>query len=517
MGNQPINIILPQSSYHMQEINRKNIINHQTNSKIITFNHGIKMKYKTFILRLEDRSGHLLEVSRIISSYNANITRLSYNKVVDQHTVFVEVYADENNIADLSKELDEKNFLLKQGSEEVDVLITLKIIDIPGTVTNILEIFEKYDVNISYVNTQEDNTSYQYCKIGLYAINSKLIQSVLDEISTFCEISSINYDNHDKIIDNTVFYHNFAQEMKKTLSLTQKETNIFLNNSNKILQILEDKNENYFKTFNYIRKFANFTVQYKNDNFNPRISHKSISKDITIYLIEPPCGGNTYIIESDSDLLFVDSGFACYKEEMKKIFHELFPNFDEMNKQMILTHADMDHIGISDIFQEIYLSENSFINFKREHENKKNFREENPLHEPYIKLDEIISKYIPPELNKLRIIGNKTNDKEFEKIGEFNFNELSFEIYESNGGHLKGEIILVEKEKKLIFTGDIFVNVKGFAPEQYDFNLIAPYLMGSVNTDSNKASQCRKIILSKCSDYLICPGHGEWVVNSITN
>lgn len=472
------------------------------------------MRYETFIMRLEDRSGHLLEVSKIISSHNANITRLSYNKVVDQHTVFVEVYADEKDIEELSEELNERNYLLKESSEEVDVLITLQLIDIPGTVTNILKIFEKYDINISYVNTQENNTSYQYCKIGLYAANSRLIQSGIDEISTFCEITSINYDTHDKIIDNTVFYHNFAQEMEKKLSLTQKETNIFLNNSNKILQILEDKHENYFKTFDYIRKFANFTVDYKNDNYNPRISHKSITDDTSIYLIEPPCGGNTYIIESEQELLFVDSGFACYMDEMKKIFHELFPNFDDMNKQLILTHADMDHAGITDIFEEIYVSENTFINFKREHEGKKNFREENPLHEPYIKLDGIISKYQPPELTKLRIIGNKTNDEEFEKIGEFDFNQMSFEIYESNGGHLKGEIILVEKERKIIFTGDIFVNVKGFTSEQYDFNLIAPYLMGSVNTDSAKASACRKILLNKCEDYLLCPGHGEWFENT---
>ena len=61
------------------------------------------MRYETFILRLEDRSGPLLEVSNIISSHNANITRLSYNKVVDQHTAFVEVYTDESNILELSK------------------------------------------------------------------------------------------------------------------------------------------------------------------------------------------------------------------------------------------------------------------------------------------------------------------------------------------------------------------------------------------------------------------------------
>lgn len=471
------------------------------------------MRYNTFILSLEDRSGHLLEVSRIISSHNANITRLSYNKVVDQHAVFIEVYASDEDIDNLSRELEEKNYMLQQQSEEVDVLLTLQIIDIPGTVTNILEVFEKYDVNISYVNTQENNTSYQYCKIGLYAANSRRIQSVIDEISTFCEITDINYDTSDRVIDNTVFYHNFAGEMEKKLSLTQEQTNIFLDNSNKILQILEDKHENYFKTFNYIRKFANMTVDYKGDNFNPRVSHKCITDNTTIYLIEPPCGGNVYIINSGDELLFVDSGFACYRNEMKKLFHELFPDFDNMEKKIVITHADMDHVGINDIFSEIYVSENTFINFKREHEGKKNFREENPLHEPYFKLDRIISRYEPPELRKLRILGSKKGDEVLEKLCDFTFNELSFEVYESNGGHLKGEIILVEKDKKIVFTGDIFVNVAGFSKQQYDFNLVAPYLMGSVNSDSKKASKCRKFLLKEYADYLLCPGHGEWTVN----
>lgn len=407
------------------------------------------MRYKTYILRLEDRSGHLLEVSRIISSHNANITRLSYNKVVDVHTVFLEVYADDEDIKNLSRQLEEENYLLQSHSEEVDVLLTLQIIDIPGTVTNILEVFEKYDVNISYVNTQENNTSYQYCKIGLYAANSKLIQSVIDEISTFCEIVDINYDTNDKVIDNTVFYHNFANEMQLKLSLSQKETNVFLNNSNRILQILEDRNENYFKTFNYIRKFANMTIDYKDDNFNPRISHKRISDNTVIYLIEPQCGGNVYIINSNDELLFIDSGFACYRDEMKKVFYEIFPDFDNMKREIVITHADMDHVGINDIFSDIYVSENTFINFKREHEGKKNFREENPLHEPYFKLDRIISRYEVPELRKLRILGGKKGDDDFEKICDFTFNELSFEVFESNGGHLKGEIILVENSYKL--------------------------------------------------------------------
>ena len=66
---------------------------------------------------------------------------------------------------------------------------------------------------------------------------------------------------------------------------------------------------------------------------------------------------------------------------------------------------------------------------------------------------------------------------------------------------------------KIVFTGDIFVNIKGFSKDQEEFNLIAPYLMTSVNVDSEKAIISRKEVLNKFKDYLICPGHGLWVVN----
>ncbi len=471
------------------------------------------MKSETFILKLLDKSGSLLEACSIISKNNGNITRLSYNKIVDVHTTFIEVYATDEDITNISKQLEEKNYLYKKSGEPVDMLVVLKILDIPGTVEKILEVFRKHEVNISYVNTQENGTPYQYMKVGILIENAKIIKQILDEVSQFCEITSISYDTNEQVIDNTVFYHNFGNEMKNMLSLNQEETNVVINNSNKILQILEEKNENYFKTFNTIRKFASFTVDYKDDNFKAFIDKKEITNKTTLYIIEPPCGSNTYILNTNDELLFIDCGFACYKDEMVKIFLELFPNFNNMKKDIILTHGDMDHVGIADLFDNIYVSENTFINFKLEKERKNNFREQNPLHEPYIKLDRIISKYNTPDMLKLKIIGNKYDDEPFTKIGEYVFNDIHFDIYESNGGHVKGEIILVDKENKLFFTGDIFVNVKGFSKEQYDFNLLAPYLMTSVNTDSDKSKICRIKIMEKSKDYLLCPGHGKWIYN----
>jgi len=99
-----------------------------------------------------------------------------------------------------------------------------------------------------------------------------------------------------------------------------------------------------------------------------------------------------------------------------------------------------------------------------------------------------------------------------EKIGEYIFGDLKFDIFSGNGGHIPGEIFLVENEKKLIFTGDIFVNIKGFSDKQAYFNSFAPYLLPSVNLNSEKAKECREFVTKKYEGYLACPGHGKWCI-----
>jgi molybdopterin biosynthesis enzyme len=68
----------------------------------------------------------------------------------------------------------------------------------------------------------------------------------------------------------------------------------------------------------------------------------------------------------------------------------------------------------------------------------------------------------------------------------------------------------------VIFTGDNLVNISGFSEELSVFNSLAPYLMRSVNIDSQKATtvrnQVKKLIEEIRGDIrrpvLICGGHG---------
>lgn len=160
------------------------------------------------------------------------------------------------------------------------------------------------------------------------------------------------------------------------------------------------------------------------------------------------------------------------------------------------------------MFDMVYMSASCCENFRLDRAGEPNFREQNVLHAPYCVLSKIISGYRPPELSRAVVVGEKTDDGMLSYIGGFDACGLRFEVYEGAGGHVRGEVLIVSERLRLAFTGDILVNVKGFTKEQYDFNLLAPYLMTSVNVDSAKAKLIRGMVNERYSDYILCPGHG---------
>ncbi len=92
-----------------------------------------------------------------------------------------------------------------------------------------------------------------------------------------------------------------------------------------------------------------------------------------------------------------------------------------------------------------------------------------------------------------------------EQIGFFDFGELHFEVYQGKGGHLQGETVLIDYDKKISFTGDIYVNVHGMTPQQAEYNKYAPVLMTSVDTDPELCKEERNAIIQRL-------GVGEWKI-----
>lgn len=466
---------------------------------------------KTFMTKMPDHAGALLKASQIITRYNANIGRISYNKMVDTHTLFLDITASEEDICNITNELALLGYFQEEEDNAV-ILIELRLHDVPGILQGILEVLARHGVNISYISSTQESSEYQRFRMGLFIENPSKVKQTLDDISLLCEVKTIDYTVTEKLLDSTVFYLRFATEMRKILSLTQEETNELIISSNQIMHILEARNELPQKTFEFIKKFASFVANHKGKNFTATVHQHKVTNTILLYLIDPPCGSNIYIFHNSQtdELLFIDGGFSCFVEEVRFILQKLFPQFSTMPKALVLTHGDMDHTGIAAMVDCIYTSHDTYENFRLESEGKHNFREQNQLHGPYCRISRIITQYTRPDLEKMCIVGKKTDENILSFIGTFSFAGLDFSMYQGNGGHVQGESIIVCETHSLIFTGDNLVNIKGFSKEQQTFNILAPYLMSSVNMDSAKASLCRRELLQRFTNHMICPGHGIW-------
>lgn len=327
------------------------------------------------------------------------------------------------------------------------------------------------------------------------------------EASTLCPVRVIHYDHAEKNLDNTAFYLNFAGEVGRRAGLDQQDRRELMVNANQVMQMLDGRDEAPYKTFEYIGKFAAQLDACRGDAYEVRLTEWQGRCGARMRVAEPPAGCNVTVIEKDGEVLFVDAGFACMRQETVAALSTLARHFGSRQRTAIITHADVDHCGLLDLYDDVYMSRKCLQNFEWERAGEPNLRERNPVHAPYVRISKLLSGYRPPMAARLHVAGGSLApcQSPLERIGTFDFHGLSFEMWEGFGGHVAGETIWVERRERIALTGDVFVNLKGFTAEQAAFNRLAPYLMTSVDTDPRKAAAERQALKSVL-------GEGEWIV-----
>jgi len=460
---------------------------------------------KTYVTSMPDHIGAFLKASRCFSALGINITRVSYNKAVDTHTLFIDAEGTEEQLAKADVELEKIGYLQNDKEKISVVLLEFIIKDEPGSVTDVLTLIHRFHFNISYISSQENGTDYQSFKMGLYVDDPDKISEFVAEAEQFCRVRVIDYNSSEKVYDNSIFYNTYVMGLSRMMGLSEKVKQELLVQVNIAMQTLDEQGLSHYRTFDSIGKFAEMLAESKGDGFLPRITEHKIGEETTLTLIEPPCGSNTMILNSRGKLLFVDSGYACYREEMMPILHRILPEFDSMPKTLLLTHADVDHCGLLPLFDKVITSGKSADCLKKEYLGENGYREQNPLHRPYINICKILTSYEPADPSKITVPWEDRENltEPMTQIGFFDFEELHFEVYEGSGGHLPGEIVLIDYERKIAFTGDVYINLKGLIPKQAQYNQYAPILMTSVDTEPKACAEERKAILQRL-------GVGNW-------
>ena len=476
---------------------------------------------KTYITTMPDHIGAFLKASRCFAALGINITRVSYNKAVDSHTLFIDAEGSPEQLLEADRQLTEIGYLQSNGGEQSIVLLEFFLRDVPGSVTEILSLIHDYHFNISYISSQENGTDHQLFKMGLFVEDPDKINAFLEDAARLCRVRVIDYNHAEKVYDNSIFYKSFVSGLAKTIGLSEEYRNDLLVNANLAMQTLDEQGLSPYKTFDSISRFAELLANCRGAAFAPRITHHALTERTEILLIEPPCGSNTTIIRSGDEVLFVDSGYALYRTEMEAIFREWLPQYDTMKKRVVVTHADLDHCGLLPIFDEIIAGERTAECLRLEYEDSYGYRESNPLHRPYINMCKTLTGYRPVAPDRVTVAwhGREAGNEPLVQVGFFDFGELHFEVYEGCGGHLPGETVLIDYEHHIAFTGDVYINIRGLTAEQAEYNQYAPILMTSVDTAPKLCAAERQAVLRRlgAGKWQIFGGHGykkDYVVNA---
>ena len=466
---------------------------------------AVTIMKKTYVTSLPDHIGAFLKASKCLAELGLNITRVSYDKAVDSHMLFLDAEGTESQLRAADEVLEKIGYLQNRASDSSIVLLEFDIEDIPGGATAVLELIGQFHFNISYINSQESGADCQKCKVGLHVEDPGRISQFIEQAEKLCKVRIIDYNSSGRTYDNTIFYSTFVRGLSQMLGLSETQKQGLLVNSNLAMQTLDELGQSPYRTFDSISRFAELLARSRGEDFRPRISTHTITDQTEILLIEPACGSNTAVIKNGGKLLFVDSGFPFYREETLRLLRSLIPDFDITPKTLLLTHADVDHCGLMELFDEVIVSHASARCLTQEYRQEGGFREKNPLHKPYVSILKILTDYTPADPSRLKTPWPEITDLQapLTQIGFFDFGDLHFEVYEGKGGHLPGEIVLIDYDHDIAFTGDVYLNIRGFTAEQAEYNQYAPILMTSVDTDPKLCSQERTAILRRL-------GVGNW-------
>lgn len=110
---------------------------------------------RTFVTVMPNHIGAFLKASRCFAEIGVNITRVSYNKAVDSHMLFIDAEGTADKLDEAARRLTQIGYLQCDESGRSVILLEFRLRDVPGSVTAVLELISEFSFNISYISSQE--------------------------------------------------------------------------------------------------------------------------------------------------------------------------------------------------------------------------------------------------------------------------------------------------------------------------------------------------------------------------
>ncbi|HJJ31566.1 MAG TPA: MBL fold metallo-hydrolase [Methanocorpusculum sp.] len=318
----------------------------------------------------------------------------------------------------------------------------------------------------------------------------------------------------------------FTQKFKEAVSgylssLSDTEKNSYFSEGEEAVSIREKEGVEPHRFLSLVKEIGDYLFSHSGKNFTADYQKFPIAENIMFYSFQLPGGGNLNVFYTPEGKLVIDTGYGCFARDCENMLRRLgLGSFSDV-KSLICTHGDADHCGASGYFPVRPLmhpvTKALLASGTRCYAAAHNGKE--LLEKFYTTSINTISRMFMPQ----SVIETETKPLGFRGlfpvIGHTSFSTMNFEIWESLGGHIAGQILLFEPEYGVLFTSDAYINFSTLSKERADYCSVADSMIGSVNVNSEIARTERhelnrlfeeldKELREHGKRLLICCGHG---------
>ena len=318
------------------------------------------------------------------------------------------------------------------------------------------------------------------------------------------------------------FTREFMAKMAIYLSpLSEKELSEYVKEGEEAIRIREPQGISPEKYLELVKGIGDYLGANTGKNFTSDYQKIPLTSNITFYSFQLPGGGNLNIFDAGKDgKMVLDTGYGCFYHDCDKMLEKVGVDGFFDTRVVICTHADADHCGASGYFSTMPLM----------HPTCKAILDAGTRNHGSVNNLDLLEKFYTTSINTMSRMNvpDKVIECGTEPIGmrglfpiieKISFAGMEFEVWESLGGHIAGQLLLFEPNLGMLFTSDAFINFATLSKERADYCSIADSMIGSVNVDSEIARTERKELtrlaveldaeLKKNGKYLlICCGHG---------